>query len=95
MGDLKNLINMIPGASKAMKDIDIDNNAFKKVEAVIQSMTPKERRNPDLMSLSRKKRIAKGCGRSLEDIHAFIKQFEQMRKMMHQMSSGKGLMGKR
>jgi signal recognition particle subunit SRP54 len=88
MGDLKSLINMIPGASKALKDVDIDNNAFKKVEAIIQSMTPSERANPDTINLSRKQRIAKGSGRKLEDINAFIKQFDQMRKMMHQASKG-------
>ncbi len=93
MGDIKSLLSMIPGASKALKDVDIDEGAFNKVEAIIFSMTPKERLNPDLMNLSRKKRIARGCGRNLDDIHNFIKQFEQMRKMMHQMSTGKGFPG--
>jgi signal recognition particle subunit SRP54 len=89
MGDIKSLMNMIPGMSKMMKGVDIDNSAFTKVECIIQSMTPQERQNPDLMNLSRKKRIAKGCGRSLEDVNQFIKQFEDMRKLMHQLSTGK------
>ncbi|MEN9610929.1 MAG: hypothetical protein RLZZ628_1743 [Bacteroidota bacterium] len=89
MGDIKSLMNMIPGMSKMMKDVDIDNSAFTKVECIIQSMTPKERENPDLMNLSRKKRIAKGCGRTLDEVNQFIKQFEDMRKLMHQLSTGK------
>jgi signal recognition particle subunit SRP54 len=87
MGDLKSLMGMIPGVSKAMKDAPIDENALVRVEAIIQSMTPKERANPDLMSLSRKKRIARGCGQSLEQINMFIRNFEQMRKMMHQFAN--------
>jgi signal recognition particle subunit SRP54 len=86
MGDLKSLISMIPGVSKMAKDIDIDDNAFVKIEAMIHSMTPKERENPELLNLSRKQRIAKGSGKSLNDINMFVKQFDQMRKMMHQMS---------
>ena len=89
MGDLKSLMNMIPGAAKALKDVDISDKDFKKVECVIQSMTPKERANPDLMSLSRKKRLSKGCGRSIEDINQFIKNFDQMREMMHSLSNNK------
>jgi len=88
MGDIKSLMNMIPGMSKMMKDIDISDKDLKKVEAIIFSMTPKERANPDLINLSRKKRIAGGCGRSLEDLNNFIKQFNQMREMMHQVSKG-------
>lgn len=88
MGDLKSLMNMIPGMSKAMKDVEIDNNAFKKVECIIQSMTPQERGNPTLMNMSRKKRIAKGCGQELHQINMFLKQFEQMSSMMHKMSKG-------
>ncbi len=88
MGDIKSLMNMIPGMSKMMKDIDISDKDLKKVEAIIFSMTPKERANPDLINLSRKKRIASGCGRSLEDLNNFIKQFNQMREMMHQVSKG-------
>jgi signal recognition particle subunit SRP54 len=86
MGDLKNVMNMIPGMGKMAKDIDINDGAFKKVEAVIQSMTPKERMNPDLINTSRKNRIALGCGQSIADINAFIKQFDQMRKMMQKIS---------
>jgi len=85
MGDLKSLIGMIPGAGKALKDAPIDDKALPRVEAIIQSMTPHERANPDLLALSRKKRIAKGCGQSLEQINMFIKNFHDMRKMMHQM----------
>ena len=87
MGDIKSLLNMIPGMKKMMKDVEIDNSAFSKVEAIIQSMTPKERANPELMSMSRKKRIARGCGQSMDDVNRFIKQFDQMRKMMHKMSN--------
>jgi signal recognition particle subunit SRP54 len=90
MGDLKSLMNMIPGMSKMTKDMTIDNNAFVKVEAIIQSMTPDERKNPELLNISRKNRIAKGCGRKLDDVNMFIKQFDQMRKMMHQMSKSPG-----
>lgn len=90
MGDLKSLLGMIPGVGKALKDVDIDDSAFAKVESIIQSMTPQERSNPDLLNISRKKRIALGCGRSLNEINLFIKQFEQMRKMMHMLSTGKG-----
>ena len=86
MGDLKNVMNMIPGMGKMAKDIDINDGAFKKVEAVIQSMTPKERMNPDLINTSRKNRIALGCGQNITDINAFIKQFDQMRKMMQKIS---------
>jgi signal recognition particle subunit SRP54 len=91
MGDIKSLMNMIPGMSKLTKDIDIDESAFSKVESIIQSMTPEERGNPELMNMSRKKRIALGSGKSIHDISMFIKQFEDMRKMMHMMSNGKGM----
>ena len=87
MGDLKSLIGMIPGAGKALKDAPIDDKALPRVEAIIQSMTPQERANPDLLVLNRKKRIAKGCGQSLEQINMFIKNFNDMRKMMHQMAN--------
>ena len=89
MGDIKSLLNMIPGLGKAMKGVDIDNSAYTKIECMIQSMTPKERANPELMNLSRKKRIAQGSGKTIDDINQFIKQFEQMSKMMHQFSTGK------
>ena len=90
MGDLKSIMGMIPGMDKLTRNVEIDNNAFKKVEAIIQSMTPKERINPDLLNISRKQRIARGCGRTLNDVNMFIKQFEQMRKMMHNMSKMPG-----
>jgi signal recognition particle subunit SRP54 len=93
MGDLKSLLNMIPGMGKMTKDLNIDNSAFNRVEAIIRSMTPDERRNPELLNISRKKRIALGCGQKLEDINNFIKQFDQMRKLMHQMSKSPGMMG--
>ncbi len=91
MGDLKSLMNMIPGMSKMTKNLDIDNSAFGKVESIIQSMTPQERGNPELLNMSRKRRIARGCGRNIHEINMFIKQFDQMRKMMHMMSKGKGM----
>ncbi|WP_020569447.1 signal recognition particle protein [Neolewinella persica] len=94
MGDIKSLLNMIPGMKKMMKDVDIDNSAFSKVEAIIQSMTPMERAEPKLMSMSRKKRIARGCGQSMDDVNRFIKQFDQMSKMMHNMSKNPAMMGK-
>ncbi len=87
MGDMKSLLNMIPGMSKAMKNIDIDDTAFTRVEAIIYSMTPEERRSPELLNLSRKKRIALGCGQGMDDVNRFIKQFDQMRKMMHKLSN--------
>jgi signal recognition particle subunit SRP54 len=86
MGDLKSLMAMIPGVGKALKDAPIDEKALVRVEAIIQSMTPKERANPELISLSRKKRIANGCGQNIDQINVFMRNFEQMRKMMHQMS---------
>ena len=88
MGDLKSLMGMIPGVGKVMKDIDIDDKAFSKIESIIQSMTPEERANPELLSMTRKTRIAKGCGRDLNEVNMFIKQFDQMRKMMHMLSKG-------
>lgn len=91
MGDLKSLMNMIPGMSKMTKEIDIDDSAFSRVEAIIYSMTPQERSNPDTLNMSRKQRIAKGCGYTIHDVNMFIKQFEQMRKMMHKMSKMPGL----
>jgi signal recognition particle subunit SRP54 len=93
MGDLKSIMGMIPGMDKLTRNVEIDNNAFKKVEAIIQSMTPDERNNPDLLNMSRKQRIARGCGRTLNDVNMFIKQFEQMRKMMHNMSKMPGFGG--
>jgi signal recognition particle subunit SRP54 len=91
MGDLKSLMSMIPGMGKALRDVDIDNSAFNRTEAIILSMTPAERSNPDILNMNRKKRIAAGSGNSLDQIHAFVKQFEQMRKMMHKMSRMPGM----
>ncbi len=91
MGDLKSLMNMIPGMGKMTKNLDIDNNAFAKVESIIQSMTPHERENPETLNMSRKKRIARGCGRNIHEINMFIKQFDQMKKMMHMMSKGNNM----
>lgn len=93
MGDLKSLMNMIPGMSKMTKNLDIDDSAFNKVESIIFSMTPQERAEPDLLNMSRKKRIAGGCGQTIEDINAFLKQFDQMRKMMHKVSKMQGVPG--
>jgi signal recognition particle subunit SRP54 len=91
MGDLKSLMGMIPGMSKMTKDLDIDDKQINKIEAIIYSMTPEERENPELLNMSRKKRIAMGCGQDIHQINMFIKQFDQMRKMMHMMSKGKGM----
>jgi signal recognition particle subunit SRP54 len=86
MGNLKDLMGMIPGMGKAMKDIDISDDSFKGVEAMINSMTPQERSNPDLIDQSRRKRIAKGCGKDIAEVNAFMKQFEQMKQMMGMMN---------
>lgn len=97
MGNMKDLLGMIPGLGKQIKDLDIRDDAFKGIEAMIQSMTPFERANPDSIQMSRKKRIAKGSGKQLEDVNAFMKQFEQMKEMMKMMNKmpmgmGKGMM---
>ena len=94
MGNLKDLMGMIPGMGKTLKDVDINDNSFKGVEAIIQSMTILERRNPEMLSPSRKQRIAKGAGKDLGEINAFIKQFDQMKLMMKQMNAGGGMGGK-
>src|SRR6476469_3579025 len=86
MGNIKDLMAMIPGVGKAIKDIDISDDAFKGIEAIINSMTPEERGDPDLIDGSRKKRIAKGCGKDISEVNAFMKQFEQMREMMKAMN---------
>ncbi|MEG0252833.1 MAG: signal recognition particle protein, partial [Muribaculaceae bacterium] len=82
MGNLKDLASMIPGVGKAIKDIDIDDNAFKSVEAIIHSMSPHERKNPDVINGSRRGRIAKGSGTTLQEVNRLLKQFEETRKMM-------------
>ena len=89
MGNIKDLLGMIPGIGKAVKDIDIDDDAFKNVEAIIQSMTPKERANPDIINNSRKERIARGSGTNLQEVNKLMKQFEQIRKTMKGVASGK------
>lgn len=90
MGNMKDLMGMIPGMSKAIKEIDIDDDAFKNIEAMIYSMTPKERANPSLLDVSRKRRIAKGSGRSMKEVNRLLKQFNQMSKMMKMMQGGGG-----
>ena len=82
MGNIKDLAAMIPGVGKAIKDVDIDDNAFKSIEAIINSMTPKERTNPEIINQSRKMRIAKGSGTNIQEVSRLLKQFDQMRKMM-------------
>ncbi|PWV53302.1 signal recognition particle protein [Chitinophaga sp. S165] len=95
MGNLKDLMGMIPGVGKAIKDIDISDDAFKGIEAMIGSMTPHERNNPDIIDGSRRKRIAKGSGKDIQDVNQFMKQFDQMRQMMKMMNKfgagGKGM----
>ena len=90
MGNMKDLMGMIPGVSKLSKDIDIDDEAFNGVEVIINSMTPKERSQPQIMNHNRKIRIAKGSGKSLDEVNQMVKQFEQMSKMMKMMQGGKG-----
>lgn len=90
MGNLKDLAGMIPGMGKVLKDIDIDDNAFKGVEAIIQSMTPYERENPTVLNGSRRKRLADGSGTSIQEVNRLIKQFDDMRKMMKMVSGGGG-----
>ncbi|MGB0932387.1 MAG: signal recognition particle protein [Chitinophagales bacterium] len=86
MGSVKDLLAMIPGMGKAIKDVDIDENSFKKIEVIIDSMTPKERANPGLMNASRRRRLAIGSGNTLQDVNQFMKQFNEMRKMLKTMS---------
>ncbi len=88
MGNMKDLIGMIPGAGKAMKDVDIDDDSFKGIEAIIHSMTPEERSQPTLINASRKKRIGKGSGTSVQEVNQLMKQFDQMSKMMKMMQGG-------
>lgn len=90
MGSLKDLMGMIPGAGKALKGMDIDDDAFKHVEAIIHSMTPVERETPTMLNASRKKRIAKGSGRTVQEVNQLLKQFDQMSKMMKMMQGGGG-----
>jgi signal recognition particle subunit SRP54 len=93
MGNLKDLVGMIPGMSKAIKDVDIDDDAFKPIESIIKSMTPKERAQPELLNGSRRRRLAKGSGTDIQQVNNLMKQFEDMRKVMrsmNKMSSTKG-----
>jgi len=91
MGNIKDLASMIPGVGKALKNLDIDDDAFKSIEAIIQSMTPGERENPALLNGARKKRIASGSGTDVQEINRLLKQFDETRKMMKMMQSGKNL----
>ncbi len=86
MGNIKDLLGMLPGANKALKNVDIDNDAFKGVEAMIYSMTPQERSHPELLNTSRKQRIAKGCGKDIAEINRMLKQFDETRRMLHSVS---------
>jgi signal recognition particle subunit SRP54 len=91
MGNVKDLASMIPGVEKAMKNLDIDDDAFKSIEAIISSMTPEERENPVLLNGSRRKRIANGSGTTIQEVNRLIKQFDETRKMMKMMSGGKNM----
>ena len=93
MGNMKDLLGMIPGVGKQIKDLDINEDSFKAIEAMINSMTPEERADPDLIDLGRKKRIARGSGKDISEVNAFMKQFEQMRDMMKNMNKA-GIFGK-
>ncbi|MCC9137762.1 signal recognition particle protein [Pontibacter silvestris] len=93
MGDIKDLVGMIPGVGKALKDIEIDDNAFKPIEAIIRSMTPAERENPDMINGSRRNRIAKGSGTDIQQVNNLMKQFNDMRKMMRSMNKMAGKRG--
>ena len=90
MGSMKDLVGMIPGAGKAMKDVEIEDDAFKHIEAIIHSMTPIERSKPSVIDVKRKNRIAKGSGTKIEQVNQLMKQFEQMSKMMKMMQGGGG-----
>ena len=88
MGNVKDLLSMVPGMGKALKGIDVDDNAFVGIESIIQSMTPFERAEPGIINGSRRSRIAKGCGRSVEEVNRLLKQFEDMKKVMGMMAKG-------
>ncbi len=89
MGPLQNVIGMIPGIGSKLKDVDIDEGALKKPEAIIRSMTPRERRHPEILNASRRKRIAAGAGVGVQDVNALMRQFDQMKNMMKQMMGNK------
>ena len=90
MGDMKEMISMIPGMGKQLKNLEIDENQFTVVESIIHSMTPAERNNPSIINSSRKKRIAAGCGRQVQDVNRLLKQFEQMQQMIKRMNNING-----
>jgi signal recognition particle subunit SRP54 len=90
MGNLKDLMGMIPGVGKAVKDLDISDDAFKGIEAIINSMTPAERKTPDIINGNRRKRIAMGSGTDIQQVNQLLKQFEEMRKMMRSMNKLQG-----
>jgi signal recognition particle subunit SRP54 len=94
MGNIKDLLGMLPGVGSQIKDMDIDDNAFKGIESMIQSMTPQERSKPEILNASRKQRIVKGSGRNIQDLNKLLTQFEQMRKMMKTMNNSGGKMPK-
>ena len=94
MGNIKELASMIPGVGKALKDVDIDDDAFKSVEAIIYSMTPAERESPDIINGSRRKRIAMGSGTTIQDVNRLLKQFDESKKMMRMLSKGGKMMGR-
>ena len=94
MGNIKDLLGMLPGVGSQIKDLDIDDNAFKGIESMIQSMTPQERAKPEMLNASRKQRIVRGSGRSIQDLNKLLTQFEQMRKMMKMMNNSGGRMPK-
>ncbi len=90
MGNMKDLVGMIPGAGKALKDVEIEDDAFKHIEAIIHSMTPAERTKPAIIDMKRKNRIARGSGTKIEQVNQLLKQFDQMSKMMKMMQGGGG-----
>ena len=92
MGNIKELASMIPGVGKALKDVEIDDDAFKGVEAIIYSMTPKEREHPEIINGSRRMRIAKGSGTTVQEVNRLLKQFDESKKMMKMLSGGSKLM---
>ena len=89
MGPLQNVLGMLPGIGSKLKDVEIDEGALKKPEAIIRSMTPNERRHPDILNASRRKRIAAGAGVTVQDVNVLMRQFDQMRNMMKQMMGNK------
>jgi signal recognition particle subunit SRP54 len=89
MGNLKDVASMIPGMGKALKDVEFDDNVFKSTEAIIHSMTPFERKNPEVINGTRRQRIAKGSGTTIQDVNRLLKQFDEMRKMMKMVSQNK------